>query len=97
MHSSEKMIISGKQQITEGGAVLGEGNGIGKTNDQLLFTLIHLLYLCLYLYSYTYLHLYFCFSNYDISTTGLLLQSEAYLKFWHIYSRVLSAQARIKH
>ena len=33
----------------------------------------------------------------DISTTGLLLQSEAYLKFWHIYSRVLSAQARIKH
>ena len=33
----------------------------------------------------------------DISTTVLLLQSEAYLKFWHIYSRVLSAQARIKH
>ena len=35
-------------------------------------------------------------ANHDISTTGLLLQSEAYLKFWHIYSRVLSAQARIK-
>ena len=34
--------------------------------------------------------------SFDIFPTDLLLQSEAY-KFWHIYSRVLSAQARIKH